>query len=447
MKILGIIHIRDGCAKLYSCDALTVNEVNTSFITTGPVYLYLKGDDFTCAVDYCKMFNAVQGINVCSDWEALVDILDNLESNGYDLSNYVNNNIPVPSYMIIDDRVRDLSFIKHGLSLIGDHQLNIIAANVDTFITIGHGSVTKPNYNDRYHFRRSTPDATFSCKKGNYINFNNTIPVCNGYFCYPHVVNSVLYGEEGARLCRNLTDRNAGHILIDFTPAGSIECVKLKECSGTISKFNLPSGYTMSGKSVLLVLDGRLFLPHEFRRLSSRTISFEKSRFTPYMRADKKQCLYDFEPNTTIIKDDGEFDLMKCENSFLILIDAKITIGYHEPIMRISDNSFKFPGYVGGLAYDLSSKTILDYTRIQYGGGHFIQNFDEFDPQKYIASSFKEFVKDRYSVINVNRQNWAKPLESGHNYMCNSITYSSRRNLDVFNQSVEHGVILLDFMF
>ena len=447
MKILGIIHVLNGCARLYSCDALTMNEVNSSTVMQGDVYLYIVDEKFKYGVNYTKLFNTVAGVNTCGSWDDLVSIIENMEENGYDFSDFIDNNIPIPSYTCISSTIKDLTFVKHGISLIGDHELNIVAASVDNFITIGHGSHTKTNYNDIYHLRRMTPDATFSCKKGNYINFNNTVPVCNGFFCYPRVIDGVLYGEDGARLCRNLSDRNAGNILIDFTPAGSLECIKLKECSGNLKRFNLPSGKTMTGKSVYLILDGRLFLPHEFTRLSSRTISFEPYRFTSYMRADKKQCLYGFESNTTIIKDDKYEDLMTCENSFLILVDSKITVAYHEPYLRISENSFKFPGYVGGLAYDLSTKTILDYTRVQYGGDHFIQDFNNYDPQKYIALSFKEFVKDQYSVITVNRQNWAKSLESGHNYMCNSITYSSRNHLDVFNQSIKHGVILLDFMF
>ena len=96
---------------------------------------------------------------------------------------------------------------------------------------------------------------------------------------------------------------------------------------------------------------------------------------------------------------------------------------------------------------DLTTRTIVDYTRIQYGAGHFIQDYNDFSSEKYIAHWFNEFKADQYSVITLNRQNWAKPLVHDNNYMCNSITYSSRRNLDVFNHSAEHNVILLDFMF
>jgi hypothetical protein len=156
--------------------------------------------------------------------------------------------------------------------------------------------------------------------------------------------------------------------------------------------------------------------------------------------------MYDFRRNTGIIEL-NETDLMNSPNSFLILINANIGIAQYEPIMRISDNMFKFAGYAGGLALDLTTRTIVDYTRIQYGAGHFIQDFNEFNDEKYIVHRFKEFKADQYSVITLNRQNWAKPLVHDNNYMCNSITYSSRRNLDVFNHSAEHNVILLDFMF
>lgn len=440
MEINGLIHVNRGVAKAHTTNALSMNDVR-ELIVFGVAYAYITTDaGHKYAINFTKFFSNNPGVAAAESWDDVIAVAEVFAKD------YIDNNIPVPTHVQMTDTLIGLSELDTGMKIIGDHYLNIIAATNHNFIECGHGSISKKHLNDRYVSRRLTEDATFTFNRVGLVDINNTVPICNGYFCYPEVDGNVLYGIGGAVLSRNRTDRDAGHVLVDFSPAGSIECIRLRDCSGTIDKFRVPADKSLDGKTVLLIIDGHLFMPGDFKVLSSNYIAFDKNTFTPIMYMDKKQCMHEFEPNTGIIKFE-ETDLMNSPNSFLILIDAKIGIAQYEPIMRISDNMFKFAGYAGGLALDLTTRTIVDYTRIQYGAGHFIQDFNEFGTEKYIAHRHKEFVNDQYSVVTLNRQNWAKPLVCDNNYMCNSITYSSRQNLDVFNHSTEHNVILLDFMF
>lgn len=439
MKIKGIIHCQRGYAKLYSTSAVSMDKMRSELLTKGIVYLYLSINDKNHSINFTNMCRDSALLVACEDWEEVTSIVEIIG-----VTDYIDEEIPVPSYITVDQSIREIASTRHGLSLLGENQLNIIPANVSTSVTIGYGNTSKPYLNNKYYARGITPDMTFTFKKGSTVNLNNVIPICNGYTCFPVVKDNVLYGTNGAQLCRNLNERNSGNILIDFSAAGSLECVKLGDCTGTVDRFTLPTGKTMKHKFVMLVLDGHLFTPGEFDRLSSRVVHFDKSKFTPMMMMDKHQCWYDFNYNTGIIAKQDSFDLMKSANSFLIMIDAPLTIAYHEPIMQVDANVWKFPGYVGGLALDLSTKTIIDYSRVQYGGSsYFLQ---ETDP--YIASHHKDLKSDRYSMIYLNRQDWVKPIQRDNNYMCeHGITYSSRNNLDIYNHSIEHRIILLDFMF
>ena len=440
MKINGLIHVQRGCAKAYTPDALSMNDVR-SLIVSGVMYAYLtndNGDNY--AINFSKFFSSNPSVAAATTWDDVIAVAEIFATD------YIDNNIPVPTHVQVSDTIMELSEVGAGMKIIGDHYINIVAATNHNYIDVGYGSIVKKHLNNKYAARRVTNDVTFTFNRVGVVDINNTVPICNGYFCYPEVDGNVLYGLNGAQLSRNRSDRDGGHILVDFSPAGSIELVKLSDCTGTIDSFKLPADKSMGGKSVLMIIDGHLFMPGDFKRTTDTTIVFDKNKFTRFMHIDKQQCMYDFRRNTGIIEL-KETDLMNSPNSFLILINANIGIAQYEPIVRISDNMFKFAGYAGGLALDLTTRTIVDYTRIQYGAGHFIQDFNEFNDEKYIAHRFKEFKADQYSVITLNRQNWAKPLVHDNNYMCNSITYSSRRNLDVFNHSAEHNVILLDFMF
>ncbi len=444
MIIKGIIHCRNGSARLYTTSALTMNTMRTSILTKGTVYLYLGIDDRKQVIDFTRLCIDNGLAASAANWDDIVTVL-----NVINISDYAVDNIPIPSFVTIDDSgTSEPAAVKQGLSLIGTHQINIIPVASNPNIEVHYGNKVNQTLNDKYYARAKTSDVFYTFNKANIVNINNTVPVCNGYFCYPSISNNALYATGGAHLCKNTSDRDAGHLLVDFSPAGQLECIKLSSCTGTASRFSLPSGKTMKGKFVLLVLDGHLFTPGEFDRLSTRTIAFNLNKFTTAMEVDKLQCQYKFNYNTGLLTDTLNRDLMQRDNSFLIMVNAAMTVAYHEPIMRISDNVFKFPGYVGGLAIDLSTKTIVDYSRIQYGGKHFVKDFVNYTPDEAIATSHDDLVSDRYSVLQFNRQNWGREVLSSNNYMCkHSITYSSRKDLDVFDHSIEHRVILLDFMF
>lgn len=454
MEIRGILIYSHGCMTAYTSDYLTFLDMRTNYLSK-QCYLYLfTSSKIIRVVDFSKLLNSnIQLMNSSTTtWNQVITILDSI-----DLSDYICTDIPIPTYICVNGTDKALAAIKHELHMVGENELTIISAETSDKIHTGYGNLAKPQYNNTYAARSLNTDMLFTVDN-NAVKLANTIPICNGFVCYPTIVDNTLYASQGAYLSRNLKSRHNGWMLVDFSNAGNMELIKLSTCSGSLASLTLPSGYTMKDKFVLLVINGRMYLPGEFKRLSTQVISFDTNRISPICELDRLYCRFEQKWNTpTVISKTRNW--LTCDNSFIIMIDnPTMTVAYHECIGKLTDELYKFSEYAGGLLMDASTKSIIDYTRVNYNSKHFLSEFGSDNPSivyrvlnEEVTSKKKEDLPfDAYTIVSIPKQQHLKQVAVYDNNLMSvhGLSYSSRMSLnDIVNHSIGHKPILIDFMF
>jgi len=244
----------------------------------------------------------------------------------------------------------------------------ILSADHTTGININYSSSIKEYIENVYPLRRMAKDVIYDIPT-NMLTVANTLPIVHGISCFPVVKGTRLLAENGGRYSRNKRDTGRGHILVDFTPIGGADFIRLSDCTGSWDMFQLPTGKTMTDKFVILVVEGRWYLPGEYTVIDTNKISFNiNGKNIAQHNLDRTLTAYNYLKNTTQLSASNSLaPLASTEDSFLILIDnPKIQVQYSEPIYRIGKGLLKFPLQAGGLLMERSSRAMIDYTRVHY---------------------------------------------------------------------------------
>jgi len=250
----------------------------------------------------------------------------------------------------------------------GSAVASIISADHTAEININYSNSVKEYIENVYPLRRMAKDVIYDIPS-DMMNIANTLPIVHGISCFPSVRGTRLLAENGGRYSRNKRDTGRGHILVDFTPIGGAEFIKLSNCSGSWDMFQLPTGKTMTDKFVILVVEGRWYFPGEYTVIDTNKIAFNlNGRNTAQHNLDRSLTSYNYLKNTTQLSTSSSLAaLASTEDSFLILINnSEIQVQYSEPIYQIGKGLLKFPLQSGGLLMERSSRAMIDYTRVHY---------------------------------------------------------------------------------
>lgn len=170
-------------------------------------------------------------------------------------------------------------------------------------IVASYGSVTEPNMEGDFEYRHSLHDAVFTIKDP-FADRKQILPICNGLFCFPKVVNNKVYGREGQRLSYNEQDRNRRWVLADFSQVGGASFKQLSDFEGPLSEL-IVTNVNPSEQSVLLVVRGRLFTNDEFDLVQmedgSCRLLFDLTKYTGICELDRMVCRGDFKNNSKIL--------------------------------------------------------------------------------------------------------------------------------------------------
>lgn len=161
-----------------------------------------------------------------------------------------------------------------------------------------YGSHTEPNMEGDFEYRHKLHDAVFKFKDA-FVDRYQMLPICNGFFCYPRVIDNKVYASAGQRLSYNEKDRNRRWVMVDFTQVGGASFVHLSDLEGSMSEMILPN-YDPNTQSALLVVRGRLYTPDEFMIVGNR-IMFDVTKYTGVYELDRMVCRGDFKWNTRVI--------------------------------------------------------------------------------------------------------------------------------------------------
>ena len=197
------------------------------------------------------------------------------------------------------DTEHDATLMGYWLGKI-DNYPKMISVDQHPDVVGTFGSHTELNMEGDFEYRHALHDAVFKFKK-RLVDPGTTLPVCNGLCCYPRVYDGKIYASEGQRLSYNEKDRNRRWVLVDFSPVGGCKFVHLSELKGTLSEFIMPEDYDPTTQSVLLVLRGRLFFPHEFE-IVNRRLLFKPNKYSVIYELDRMLCRGDYVYNTTTLE-------------------------------------------------------------------------------------------------------------------------------------------------
>ena len=210
-----------------------------------------------------------------------------------------------------------------------------------------------------------------------------TLPFVNGYACFPEAIDDyTLRIQGGAQFISDLSIRNRNIVLVDFSPVGEVEFVRLSELQGNINGFQLPESYDPATCSFLLFVDGHIMLDSDYI-CNGRLVSMTKCPVvTPAMEADRLIVTGERIVNSQHVTNvTGERDYYNQPNSFVVIVHCpNLQTFRHQSFHRTSENKLDqgsnsyssvdrnvFDRFARGLLVDTTLRVVRDYSREERG--------------------------------------------------------------------------------
>ena len=215
------------------------------------------------------------------------------------------------------------------------------------------------------------------------VRSRKTLPFVNGYACFPEYVDDyTLKIPDAAQFVSDLAARNRNIVLVDFSPLGEVEFVKLSELSGNLRSFQLPESFDPKTCSFLLFIDGHIMLDSDYVR-NDRIVSMTKCPVvTPAMEADRLVVTGSRVMSSRHVIDvTGTRDYFHQPNSFVVIVHKPNLQTFCHPSffdesersLEQGSNSYSstdrnaFDRFARGLLVDTTLRVVRDYSREERG--------------------------------------------------------------------------------
>lgn len=359
----------------------------------------LIDNETTYLVDFNKVYSAQPHIRTYTTWTQFINFLT-----PEFIANYRSYATP---------QQYTLSGIEDGVNIYtytfdrAVHPIVAEATPVGAEHTLGVnlflGSHTNPNYNNNPIFYWRCPDIVISQDVGSdVVDLNTTVPIVNGYVCYPKVIDNELYGYMGAEVSRNNHYYNKSVVLLDFSTLGTVEFIKLSDCTDSRSDtqstrivFDLPATINSKNKTPIVVIGGRMFFPDEFTfnakssggridlpiipthlgeilisnaSLFGRTIKYTDiltvsvSYFAEHLFNNKENLVPPYADESRAF-----YEYADTGTPFVILVDTPMIKRHtYKPRLSIGQELLLFQANSGGLLYNPRTREIMDYNVIEF---------------------------------------------------------------------------------
>lgn len=400
MQILCIIQSSHGTnVTAFDKSYATLHSVRVGWCVGDKVALYINAPgDIKVLIDYAWMSQEVPAINRCSTWESLEAALDTVL-----ISNYQTTCI-IPTLMLTRINAETVKMVKSPVMANPGRRPKVYSCEHNTDIEVSYGTIKNPELDNKKSIRWMLPDIIFDHVNNNspIVDFNQCIPIINGMAHKPAVSGNRLYAMGATKTIPSTQDKSKGLLLMDFTGLGGMEIVSLNECTYiedvTNPMIQVPNDVSLAGKSVMMVIAGRLFFPHEVRRISNSHISLELNmlgltRINVSTAINRSLFLKD--TNTYVTTSSIDLDICFISNieayireklmtheiqendvqqllhlhqdSYLIVINNEnVKISQVEPMLHVVKNMLFFPSRTNGLLLRKSTREILDFVKVDY---------------------------------------------------------------------------------
>ena len=396
MLIIGTVSYTSNVVRCFDIRRKTLAAIQAERSNTVYYAVIVNNSDDVVFLNLTTMLQEMESVRTAVNWLAFLALLtDNL------ISFYRDDTVVVPAQQLclLDNGTEKLSTTPFQ----GAAQINPIIKSLehnDEFI-VDYGTIENPSLRNQKHLIFMLNDLIISHHNLLHptVNFNNVLPIVNGSVHYPQLFNGELFVRGGSEVCYSTDGTNQPVILIDFTPVGNMELIRLSDCSFDDSVFDnasfitLPTNKTVNNKTAFFVIANRLFLPHELEWVNPTTFilspkSLNVGRLLLHQKALKDAYL----TNTgTITTTDATFDASLHAptdySNFVVLIDTpNLKCIPAVTSLPVTHNSVLFPGRCGGLLRKHDTKAIVDYTRIEYETDTLVSFTDPL-PQRIVKHS------------------------------------------------------------
>ena len=215
------------------------------------------------------------------------------------------------------------------------------------------------------------------------IRADYTLPICNGFACFPKVVDRRLFVPNIMRYYQDPSARNRGMILVDFDKLGGCQFVRMKTCKVSKSFAITVSNFDRATQSLIVVLRGRILTPDKYT-LVGNSLNINATALGPMTLMDEQVCGGALLTGPRVLT--ASVDMEKAildDNSFFVIVNKpNLQIVIHrpwwspeEPIRpepMITGNSFhsshrtEFDQYARGLLVDRATLSVYDYVREEH---------------------------------------------------------------------------------
>lgn len=329
------------------------------------------------AADLSKLMLQKAEFNLFSTWTDVLNFFTSGMLNAYSV-------IPViPSSMLTIDSGKTI-VVDSPIATTTNLSPKIISESHSPEVRVGYGLRTQPEVRDEPSLKSVLTDLVFTHTNiGNQIvDFSNCIPVVSGKVHYPVMFGNDLFAVDGALVLKSQAADTIANVLIDFTPLGGMETVRLSDCTkytlGNGVAFDLPEGTDLIGKTALLVVAGRIFFPHEFHTPTQKTVAFNPQFLgLSNIRLANKVLTNEYISGTNLVRLPNDVDYIASIDeethyeSFIILVNnTTLTITESKPLLHIPTTNnngvarmFRFPKNTGGIMVRKMTREICDYFR------------------------------------------------------------------------------------
>ena len=287
------------------------------------------------------------------------------------------------------------------------------------------------------------------------IEADTTLPICNGFACYPEVIERRLVAPKIGRFYGDMTNRNRGTWLVDFSPVGGCTFKRMRACSiSRTGAITIPTNeYNPSTQSMIVVLAGRILTAEQYYVLGN-SITFKQRPLSPLSLVDEKICAGELLTGNTIITETVNMDkLIYDDNSFFIIVNKpKLQIVQHpmwwatsEPIkpnpvqtLNTFANSHKvqFDRQANGLLIDKVTQLVYDYTREEHTVTFYAENSEPVTWETMTAT-----VRPEQPIVRLN-------LGGSDNFMsARGTLFTTPTNIAKEDHVMWPNFVLYDFVF
>ncbi len=340
---------------------------------TDKIYIAVEHDSVISILNFKKVLHGHPRYRELADWAALEAALDPNE-----LVFYIEDTI-IPS-MAIDKVGANLIPVESGIyptfKVTGP---TIHSVSSDNGVRAGYGNHENSVRDDVYSSWMS-PDVILTDETAK-LHLNSIVPFCNGVACFPLVNNNEMFALGGCAFLkedRKWTTRDV--TLVDFSPLGDVQLVPFKDCTitgrttGTKRAMQLKVPVDIKGKTVIMMLAGRMIYPHQLKLISDDTyyLDLDQMGFRNIV-IDNKLKSGDNEFNTMNYYDDDMDGAVLSlgsdtdTTSFLVIIDNPDVVVSEYPAMHhLMAQGHLFRLFTSGFLTNKKTLSIAEYVRVDY---------------------------------------------------------------------------------